>query len=72
MPESSDDMEALKSNEFFAKRWWDLARLDYKRDIKFCLISCEDLQLVEHRILIDVRRFKEYNSCHLKGSFNMP
>jgi len=72
MPENTDDLETLKTNEYFAKRWWELARLDYKKDIvPLCLISCEDLMLLENRILIDIRRFRDYTTCHFKGSFNM-
>jgi len=29
----TDDIEALRQNEFFARRWWELARLDYRKDI---------------------------------------
>lgn len=36
-----------------------------------CLLTVSDLQLIQSRILIDCRRFKDYNLCHFKGSFNM-
>lgn len=43
MPDTSDDLEALKQNEFFAKRWWELARLDYNKSVQLCMITCDDL-----------------------------
>ena len=68
------EVEALSHNEFFARRWWQLECLDYRPEIELCLLSSEDL--VERlkqseRILIDIRPFKEYEECHLKGSFCM-
>lgn len=37
------DLESLKSNEFFAKRWWELARLDYRTDYVIPMITCDEL-----------------------------
>jgi hypothetical protein len=37
------EVEALRQNEYFARRWWELQYLDYKWEIEMCLISIEDL-----------------------------
>ena len=68
------EVEALSTNEFFARRWWQLECLDYVPEIELCLLSIEDL--VERvksseRILIDIRPYKQFEECHLKGSFAM-
>mmetsp|Transcript_35037 Transcript_35037/g.34057 ORF Transcript_35037/g.34057 Transcript_35037/m.34057 type:complete len:159 (+) Transcript_35037:631-1107(+) len=71
------NLDALKQNEYFAQRWWELEYLDYREDIEVCLISAEDALnqvglLQKNRILIDVRTdFEEYHSCHLKNSYFM-
>ena len=68
------EVEALSHNEFFARRWWQLECLDYQPEIELCLLSIEDLvERVKQsdRILIDIRAFKKYQECHMKGSFHM-
>jgi hypothetical protein len=42
-PDLDEDLEMLKSNEYFAKRWWELLRLEYNHKIPIFLISCHDL-----------------------------
>jgi hypothetical protein len=37
------DMEALRQNEYFAKRWWELEYLDYRSEVELCLIDVHDL-----------------------------
>ena len=72
MPVSNaTDLEVLKKNEFFAKRWWELERLDYSQSHFLPLITVEELAALENRIIIDIRSFKDYSLCHMKGSFNM-
>jgi hypothetical protein len=66
-----EDMEALRVNEYFARRWWELEALDYREDKTLCLISLDDLVKVEKRLLLDLRDFKVYNVMHMKGSFHM-
>ena len=56
----TDDLEALRQNEFFAKRWWELARLDYSKDVCVCLITLEELLRLEQRLVVDCRDFKLY------------
>ena len=68
------EVEALSHNEFFARRWWQLECLDYRPEIELCLLSIEDLiERVKssERILIDIRPYKQFEECHLKGSFFM-
>lgn len=68
------EVEALSHNEFFARRWWQLECLDYQPELELCLLSIEDLverMQPSERILIDIRPFKLYEECHLKGSFSM-
>jgi len=64
-------MEALRVNEYVARRWWELEALDYREDKTLCLISLDDLVKVEKRLLLDLRDFKVYNVMHMKGSFHM-
>lgn len=70
-PDLDEDLEMLKSNEYFAKRWWELLRLEYNHKIPIFLISCHDLQQTEKKFVIDTRQFNDYNVCHFKGSFHM-
>lgn len=64
-------MEALRQNEYFARRWWELEALDHRQDKQLCLISLEDLIKIEKKLLLDLREFKIYNVMHMKGSFHM-
>jgi TBC domain-containing protein kinase-like protein len=66
-----EEMEALRVNEYFARRWWELEALDYREDKTLCLISLDDLVKIEKRLLLDLRDFKVYNVMHMKGSFHM-
>ena len=65
----SDDNSLLSENEYFALRWWELERLQYREDIEVCLISCEDTFGIKNKILIDVRT--EKTDLHVKNSYVM-
>jgi len=68
------EIEALRQNEYFARRWWELECLDYRSECELCLISMDDLNnrvKRKERILIDIRSFEKYQACHIKGSFQM-
>lgn len=33
------DVEALRQNEYFARRWWELEYLDYRSEVELCLLD---------------------------------
>jgi hypothetical protein len=70
-PDLTEDRNLLKQNEYFAKRWWEIQIWDYNAEIQLFLITTSDMQKVEKKLIIDSRPFKDYNVCHLKGSFHM-
>jgi hypothetical protein len=70
-PDADEDSEILKSNEYFAQRWWELRRLEHDPKIQLFLLPVHDLQQHDKKLIIDTRPFTEYNTCHLKSSFHM-
>jgi hypothetical protein len=51
----------VRQNEYFAKRWWELAFLDYSADICIPLINVDDcVELKKNKILIDVRPYTRH------------
>jgi len=41
--EGNVSIELLSQNEYFALRWWELERIDYRPDIEVPLVSCEEM-----------------------------
>ena len=42
-PDLDEDLELLKSNEYFVKRWWEFQRLEHDPKIQLFLISAHEL-----------------------------
>ena len=55
------EVEALRQNEYFARRWWELEYLDYRRECVLSLLAINDLVdriARTDRVLIDIRSFE--------------
>ena len=55
------EVEALRQNEYFARRWWELEYLDYRRECELSLLAINDLVdriARTDRVLIDIRSFE--------------
>jgi hypothetical protein len=63
----------LSQNEYFAERWWEVEKWDYREDIEVCIISAEDALSLEKsaRVFVDLRKFDTFNSGHIKSSYYM-
>ena len=60
----------LAQNDYFAERWWEIDRWEYREDIEVSLMSAEDALGLEKssRIFIDIRDFEAFSSGHIKSS----
>ena len=55
------EVVALRQNEYFARRWWELEYLDYRRECELSLLAINDLVdriARTDRVLIDIRSFE--------------
>jgi len=57
------DVDALRTNEYFARRWWELEYLDYRSEYELCLLDVQDLIdkiPKSDRLVVDIRSFEQY------------